>query len=59
MIERITWFANYRAGPGRGHSSPAPSQIRANQGFFKDLGKNVVIDQMETGTLLPGEAEPG
>ena len=28
----------------------------AHQGFFKDLGKHVVTDQMETGTLLPGDA---
>lgn len=52
----ITWFTNYRACPGAECISPAQSQIQSQPGLFRDLGKNVVIDRVETGTLLPGDA---
>lgn len=59
MVGIITWLANYRACPGSRMHLSNSAKSRANQSFFRDLEKNVVIDQMETETLLAGEAGPG
>ena len=54
MVGIITWFANYRAVPGSRVrlSNPEPS-LGLTKAFSGDLGKDVVIDQLETGTPLP------
>ena len=54
MVGIITWFANYRAVPGSRVrlSNPEPS-LGLTKAFSGDLGRDVVIDQLETGTPLP------
>lgn len=54
MVGIITWFANYRAVPGSRVrlSNPEPT-LGLTKAFSGDLGRDVVIDQLETGTPLP------
>ena len=56
MVGIITWFANYRAVPGSRVRlfNPEPS-LGLTKAFSGDLGKDVVIDQLETGSPLPWE----